>query len=61
MSREQQDAVKDVVALMSRNQLFPPSPDEVNHAIGTVQPFLHPKQRAIRPLDGQTSLDDLTP
>ena len=61
MKQEQVNAVKEVVALMSGNQLFPPDPSEVNHAIGTVVAFLRPKHRAIRPLRGQTSIDDLTP
>lgn len=59
MNREQQQAVQDVVRLMSGSQMFPPSPDEVNHAIGTVASFLRPRQRAIRTLPGQLSIDDL--
>ncbi len=61
MNQEQVNAVKQVIALMSGNQLFPPDPAEVNRAIGTVASFLRPARRAIRPLRGQLSIDDLTP
>ena len=60
MNATQQEAQRNLKDLMNRQQLFPPSPEELHNAIGAILPVLGPKRRGIKPRDDQLSIEDLT-
>jgi hypothetical protein len=60
MNTTQQEAQQSLKDLLNKQQLFPPSPQELHQAIGAILPVLGPKRRGIRPRSDQRSLDELT-
>ena len=60
MGATQQEAQQCLKDLMNRQQLFPPTPEEMYKAIGVILPALGPKRRGIKPRDDQLSIEELT-
>jgi hypothetical protein len=60
MNATQQEAQQSLKNLLNRQQLFPPSPEELRCAIGVILPVLGPKRRGVRPREDQLSIEELT-
>lgn len=59
MNNAQREAQKVLLDLVGRNQLFPPTDEEVGKAVNSLRPVLGPKTRGIRPRGDQVSIDDM--
>ena len=60
MNASQQEAQQSLKDLMNRQQLFPPTAQELHSAIGVILPVLGPKRRGNKPRDDQLSIEELT-
>jgi hypothetical protein len=60
MNTTQQEAQQRLKDLLNKQQLFPPSAEELHQATGAILPVLGPKRRGIRPRSDQRSFEELT-
>ena len=60
MNTAQHEAQQHLQHLLNKQQLFPPSAEELHQAIGAVLPIIGPKRRGIKPRDDQLSIDEVT-
>jgi hypothetical protein len=61
MNAAQQEAQNNLRDLMNKQQMFPPSPEELHEATTHVlHVMLGHKRRGIKPRDDQLSIDEVT-